>query len=101
MKRLQQSKTNVLGVVTNARRPKGEASGAYAYGYGRARLDPGTYSGYGALDPASAYAYYEGGGHGAADEVDEPKPALQAIWNRIRGARLEELLQSFNRWLDG
>lgn len=101
MKRLQQSNTNVLGVVTNARRPKGEASGAYAYGYGRARLDPGSYGGYGALDPASAYAYYEGGGHGAADEGDEPKPALQAIWNRIRGARLQELVQRFNRWIDG
>jgi len=100
VKRLQQGNTNLLGVVTNARRPKGEASGAYAYGYGRARMDPGIYGGYGALDPASAYAYYEGGGHAAADEGDEPAPALQALWQRIRGARLEALLQRFNSWLD-
>lgn len=100
LKRLEQSNTRILGLITNARRPKGEDPGAYAYGYGRARQDPNQYAGYGALDPASAYAYYEGAG----EESDQEKLEVRSLQEWLRQLRLSSLkkqLKRLNQWLDG
>ena len=102
VKRIRMAKANLVGVVTTAMRPKGEESGAYAYSYGRALRDPYTYRGYGALDPASAYAYYEG--HDGEAQVAAPK-SLKRRWQDLNSSkpaeRLQRTLRRFNRWLDG
>lgn len=99
LKRLEQSNTNLLGVITNARRPRGEAAGAYAYGYGRARQNPYSYAGYGALDPASAYAYYEGDSNKEHDNSQQPSLG-QNLRKRLRTLPITAQIQRFNSWLD-
>ena len=100
VKRLRMAKANLVGVVTTAMRPKGEASGAYAYGYGRAVRYPHSHRGYGALDPASSYAYY----NEEDQDIDQRNNILKR-WQEIQSLKPTERLQSqlrkFNRWLDG
>lgn len=112
VKRLRASGANVLGLVTNSMRPKGETGDAYAYSYGRAQMDPYSMQTYGALDPSASYAYYQ------AFQSDESKsqrkattetkkvkePTVEAPANPLM-RRLGESLQAFSkrlmRWLDG
>ena len=103
VKRLRMAKANLVGVVTTEMRPKGEAGGAYAYSYGRALRDPYNYRGYGALDPASSYAYYEHEDRHKSDE--DLQNSLSQRWKRLNKEklvdRLNQYLRRFNRWLDG
>ncbi|MCP9849806.1 polysaccharide biosynthesis tyrosine autokinase [Cyanobium sp. Morenito 9A2] len=91
--RINDAGVPLLGIVTNARRPKGEKSGAYAYGYGYGYNDVRSYSGYGGFDAGSAYSYYD---KAAPDGDDDPPqrarraPHLWADWKKRLG-----------RWLDG
>jgi polysaccharide biosynthesis transport protein len=103
VKRLRMARANLVGVVTTEMRPKGEEGGAYAYSYGRALRDPYNYRGYGALDPASSYAYYEGQ-DGSSQNEDAPR-SLRQRWQDLNSSkpaeRLQAYLRRFNRWLDG
>jgi Mrp family chromosome partitioning ATPase len=103
VKRLRMARANLVGVVTTEMRPKGEEGGAYAYSYGRALRDPYNYRGYGALDPASSYAYYEGQ-DGSSQNEDAPR-SLRQRWQHLNSSkpaeRLQAYLRRFNRWLDG
>ncbi|MEB3319780.1 MAG: polysaccharide biosynthesis tyrosine autokinase [Cyanobium sp.] len=102
VKRIRMAKANLVGIVTTAMRPKGEEAGAYAYSYGRALRDPYSYRSYGALDPSSAYAYYEG----QDGETTGAGPrTLKQRWQELNTSRpaerLQQALRRFNRWLDG
>lgn len=103
VKRLKDSNARLLGIVTNARRPKGEKAGAYAYGYGKAQGSPYEYSGYGALDPAAAYSYYEGNWEGTTEGKRNTPEAL-SVWKRFKSQIQSEALvarwNQFKRWLD-
>ena len=101
MKRLLSSRAKVLGIVTNARRPRGEVAGAYAYTYGRARQEPGlaAYQGYGALDPAATYAYYEY--TQSSGEEREASIHSRSIRKRSAIHQLQKMAARLNRWLDG
>ncbi|MFU8886753.1 MAG: polysaccharide biosynthesis tyrosine autokinase [Cyanobacteriota bacterium] len=83
IRRIRQAGAPVLGLVTNARQPRSENSGAVGYGYGYGD----GYGGYGyqgyADDPSMAYAHYNKG----ESEIQ------QSRWQRWR--------QSLTRWLDG
>lgn len=103
VKRLKDSNARLLGIVTNARRPKGEKAGAYAYGYGKAQGSPYEYSGYGALDPAAAYSYYEGNWEGTTEGKRNTPEAL-SVWKRFKSQIQSEALvarwNQIKRWLD-
>lgn len=109
-KRLRASGAKVLGIVTNAMRPKGETAAAYSYSYGRAYMDPYSAPTYGALDPAASYAYYqvshtnerekpdaETMGRGIEETSEEPASTP----TQIIGAALNNQWRRLMRWLDG
>jgi capsular exopolysaccharide synthesis family protein len=96
--RIRDAAVPLLGVVTNARRPRGEKAGAYGYGYGYGYDDPASYAGYGAVDASRAYSYYQGT---ATRREEEEKEAMAATnGKRTLGARLKGVRKRLNRWLD-
>ncbi|MGB7565614.1 MAG: chain-length determining protein [Prochlorococcaceae cyanobacterium] len=92
VERIRDAGVPLLGLVTNARRPKGEKAGAYAYGYGYGYHDVRSYGGYGGFDAGTAYSYYE---KSTPDEEEER--ALRAK----RGGRFAQWKKRMGRWLDG
>jgi succinoglycan biosynthesis transport protein ExoP len=90
--RIHDAGVPLLGVVTNARRPKGERRDAYGYGYGYGFDDPTSYAGYGGFDAGTAYSYYEGAQAQDDDERENRVPLVRRwqVWRK-----------QMNRWLDG
>jgi polysaccharide biosynthesis transport protein len=91
--RIRQAGAPVLGLVTNARKPRREGGETtrYAYGYGGY-----GYGGY-ANDPAMAYAYYNKSG-------SEPEvPVQPSRWQTLTPSRdnLRRWRHRLTRWLDG
>lgn len=90
--RIRDAGVPLLGLVTNARRPRGERKDVYAYGYGYGYDDPNDYAGYGGFDAGTAYSYYEGAKTNG-DEDDEDRVPLGRRWKSWR--------KQLGRWLDG
>ncbi len=101
--RIRAAGAPLLGVVTNAHRPKGEKSGAYGYDNGYSRWSYSGY-GYGAYDPGTTYAHYEVASRDGGSEDSVPGNAV----SHSRGPglvpsakRLKSLQARIGRWLDG
>ncbi|MCT0198194.1 polysaccharide biosynthesis tyrosine autokinase [Synechococcus sp. CS-1325] len=103
--RIRAAGAPLLGVVTNAHRPKGEKSGAYGYDYGYSRWSYSDYGyGYGTYDPASSYAQYE---LASAEDGDDPTSVASGQkksptnGHQPTGDRLRRFQARIGRWLDG
>jgi polysaccharide biosynthesis transport protein len=99
--RIRQAGAPVLGLVTNARKPRREGGETtrYAYGYGGYGYGGYGYGGYGgyANDPAMAYAYYN-------KSESEPEEQVQpSRWQKLTPSRdnRRRWRHSLTRWLDG
>jgi polysaccharide biosynthesis transport protein len=99
--RIRQAGAPVLGLVTNARKPRREGGETtrYAYGYGGYGYGGYGYGGHGgyANDPAMAYAYYN-------KSESEPEEQVQpSRWQKLTPSRdnRRRWRHSLTRWLDG
>lgn len=95
VERIRDAGAPLLGVVTNARRPKGERRDVYGYGYGYGYDDPSSYAGYGGFDAGTAYSYYRGvRQQGGEEEGQRAQPLpLHRRWRQWK--------RRLGRWMDG
>lgn len=90
--RIRDAGAPLLGLITNARRPKGETKDAYGYGNGYRYDDPTSTAGSGGFDAGTAYSYYQG----ARADVDEEEESRLPLAKRLKDWR-----KGLGRWLDG
>lgn len=87
--RIREAHVPLLGIVTNALRPRGEGA-AFAFGSGYGYRHFSHYGGYGGFDPGSAYSLYQDGGTiESKDNVDRFSEKISRYRSRL------------NQWLDG